>query len=114
MIRIVSGLLAALVLTFAAPAMAAPTNTGHLKAELVAKTTGAAPGSTVYLAVRQQIDKGWHTYWRNPGDSGKARGETRSQASASSSSVPAKQEASSTSANRLREVTSNRLKVRRR
>jgi thiol:disulfide interchange protein DsbD len=26
----------------------------------------------VQVALRQKIDKGWHTYWRNPGDSGEA------------------------------------------
>ncbi|WP_240387369.1 protein-disulfide reductase DsbD family protein [Brevundimonas naejangsanensis] len=30
----------------------------------------AAPGSTAVVAVRQKIQPGWHTYWRNPGDSG--------------------------------------------
>jgi len=32
----------------------------------------AAPGSTAIVAVRQDIAPGWHTYWRNPGDSGGA------------------------------------------
>ncbi|MBU2116388.1 MAG: thiol:disulfide interchange protein, partial [Alphaproteobacteria bacterium] len=32
----------------------------------------ATPGSTLMLAVRQDIEPGWHTYWRNPGDSGGA------------------------------------------
>ncbi|MDP3802758.1 MAG: protein-disulfide reductase DsbD family protein [Brevundimonas sp.] len=32
----------------------------------------AAPGSTAVVAVRQRIQPGWHTYWRNPGDSGGA------------------------------------------
>lgn len=31
-----------------------------------------APGSTAVVALRQQIEPGWHTYWRNPGDSGGA------------------------------------------
>ena len=31
-----------------------------------------APGSTVWVAIRQVIAPGWHTYWRNPGDSGLA------------------------------------------
>ncbi len=31
-----------------------------------------APGSTAVVAVRQAIQPGWHTYWRNPGDSGGA------------------------------------------
>ena len=42
----------------------------HVKAVLAAQTQGAAPGSTVYVALIQTIDKGWHTYWRNPGDAG--------------------------------------------
>ncbi|MBX9803755.1 MAG: thioredoxin family protein [Caulobacteraceae bacterium] len=32
----------------------------------------AAPGSTAVVAVRQAIKPDWHTYWRNPGDSGGA------------------------------------------
>jgi thiol:disulfide interchange protein DsbD len=54
----------------AGPAAAEPVNTGHLTAELVAQSQGVAPGQTVWLAVRQKIQKGWHTYWRNPGDAG--------------------------------------------
>jgi thiol:disulfide interchange protein len=42
----------------------------HVKPALVAETKGAAPGSTLYVALVQDIDKGWHTYWRNPGDAG--------------------------------------------
>nr|WP_233190159.1 MULTISPECIES: thioredoxin family protein [unclassified Brevundimonas] len=30
----------------------------------------AAPGSTAIVAIRQKIKPGWHTYWRNQGDSG--------------------------------------------
>jgi len=47
-----------------------PQNTGHLTAELVSQTKGVAPGGLAYVAIRQDIQKGWHTYWRNPGDSG--------------------------------------------
>jgi thiol:disulfide interchange protein len=42
----------------------------HVKPALVAEARGAAPGSTLYVALVEQIDKGWHTYWRNPGDAG--------------------------------------------
>lgn len=52
------------------PAWAAPVDTGHLEAQLVARDATVAPDSTAYVALVQQIDKGWHTYWRNPGDSG--------------------------------------------
>jgi len=55
-----------------AGAGAAPVAAPHLTAELAAETTGVAPGSTVWVAVVQNIDKGWHTYWRNPGDAGEA------------------------------------------
>jgi thiol:disulfide interchange protein DsbD len=51
---------------------AGPSQTGHLEAELVPETRGVAPGGLAYVAIRQDIAKGWHTYWRNPGDSGEA------------------------------------------
>ncbi|HEY0600864.1 protein-disulfide reductase DsbD family protein [Brevundimonas sp.] len=44
--------------------------TERIAAELVAMSQGAAPGSTAIVAVRQDIEPSWHTYWRNPGDSG--------------------------------------------
>ncbi|KQW82028.1 thiol:disulfide interchange protein [Brevundimonas sp. Root1279] len=44
--------------------------TERIAAELVAMSQWAAPGSTAIVAVRQDIEPGWHTYWRNPGDSG--------------------------------------------
>lgn len=61
-----------LALLFSGLALAAPVNTGHLVAELVPATQGVAPGQTVHIALRQQIQKDWHTYWRNAGDSGEA------------------------------------------
>lgn len=54
------------------PAMAQPVHTGHIEVELVSQEAGAAPGATVYVALRQKIQPGWHTYWRNPGDAGDA------------------------------------------
>ncbi len=70
--RFLWGVLAALA--FAAPlagaAQAAPVNTGHLTAELAPQAQGIAPGQTIHVALVQKIQKGWHTYWRNPGDSG--------------------------------------------
>jgi len=66
--RLLAGMLMALA--FAGHAFAQPVNTGHLTAEIVSPVRTIAPGQTVHVAVRQQIQKGWHTYWRNPGDSG--------------------------------------------
>jgi thiol:disulfide interchange protein len=71
-IRFFAGLLAAFAMLVAAPALAQPVDTGHLTAELVARDQSIAPGATTYVALRQKIDKGWHTYWRNSGDSGEA------------------------------------------
>jgi DsbC/DsbD-like thiol-disulfide interchange protein/cytochrome c biogenesis protein CcdA len=39
---------------------------------LLSAARAAAPGQTVTLGIRQDIANGWHTYWRNPGDSGDA------------------------------------------
>ncbi|MFN3520910.1 MAG: protein-disulfide reductase DsbD family protein [Phenylobacterium sp.] len=71
MTRFLAGLILALF-ALSAPAAAQPVDTGHLVAELVPASQGVFPGQTVYVALRQKIDKGWHTYWRNSGDSGEA------------------------------------------
>jgi thiol:disulfide interchange protein DsbD len=67
---------ALLGLGLATGAYAAPVHpevkTEHNDVELVPETTAAAPGSTLYVALRQVITPGWHTYWRNPGDAGQA------------------------------------------
>jgi len=70
--RFLAGVLFALVFSGLAAAQAQPVNTGHLTAELVSSAQGIAPGQTIHVALRQQIQKGWHTYWKNPGDSGEA------------------------------------------
>ena len=64
--------LAALLLTLmlGSAAVGRPVSTGHLTAELVAQAQGVAPGQTIYVALHQTIQPGWHTYWRNAGDSG--------------------------------------------
>ena len=56
----------------ASRAAAAPVTSPHAITQLVSRTTSAAPGSTVWVAVDQTYDKGWHSYWRNPGDAGEA------------------------------------------
>lgn len=44
--------------------------TEHAEAELVAARDAADPGGTLLVALRLKANPGWHTYWRNPGDSG--------------------------------------------
>jgi thiol:disulfide interchange protein len=56
----------------AAPASAQTMYSANVEVALVPMHQWAAPGSTAIVAVRQDIKPGWHTYWRNPGDSGGA------------------------------------------
>ena len=58
------------VLALAHAVAAAPVQTGHVTAELVADQTALVPGTTTTVALRFAIAPGWHTYWRNPGESG--------------------------------------------
>ncbi|MEO7851888.1 MAG: protein-disulfide reductase DsbD domain-containing protein, partial [Rubrivivax sp.] len=44
--------------------------TEHVSAELVADVTAVQPGQTVRVGLRLEHIPHWHTYWRNPGDSG--------------------------------------------
>lgn len=61
---------AAAALGAAALAAAQPVKTEHVTAELVAATTAVEPGRPARIGLRLQHIPHWHTYWRNPGDSG--------------------------------------------
>jgi len=61
----------ALALASAAPLVVAqPVKTEHVTAELVAQASAVQPGQAVQIGLRLQHIPHWHTYWRNPGDSG--------------------------------------------
>jgi len=66
--------LAALLLGALLPAALAwsstEVRTENVSAQLVAERARVAPGETLDLALVLDIRPGWHTYWRNPGDSG--------------------------------------------
>ncbi len=49
---------------------AAVVKTPHVEAELIARHTAIVPGQSIEVALRLNIIEHWHTYWRNPGDSG--------------------------------------------
>ena len=51
-------------------AESAVVETEQVRAQLVSETTGYVPGQKLQLALRLQPQPHWHTYWRNPGDSG--------------------------------------------
>jgi thiol:disulfide interchange protein DsbD len=42
----------------------------HARVELIAENTGVTPGHKLLLGVHFQLEKDWHMYWINPGDSG--------------------------------------------
>lgn len=51
-------------------AFAAPFKTEHVTAELVSEHGAVAPGGRVRIGLLLQHIPHWHSYWRNPGDSG--------------------------------------------
>src|SRR5579872_5810272 len=57
---------------FAKPAPALSQNLSHLKAELLCEQTSIQPGGSVTVGFHFRMQKGWHIYWQNPGDSGQA------------------------------------------
>jgi DsbC/DsbD-like thiol-disulfide interchange protein len=58
------------LLLFAASAVAVAARIPHGTLDLVAEDQWIAAGHTLCLGLRLQLDKGWHVYWLNPGDSG--------------------------------------------
>ncbi len=72
--RFLTGMLLVLATASSATTLAvaqqSATPSKHVITDLVVDHTGIAPGETIHVALRQQIQKGWHTYWRNSGDSG--------------------------------------------
>ncbi len=60
----------ALLLALAPALQAAPVRTEHVEAELVAERAAAVPGQPATVGLRLRMDEHWHTYWKNPGDSG--------------------------------------------
>jgi thiol:disulfide interchange protein/DsbC/DsbD-like thiol-disulfide interchange protein len=50
--------------------MAQAVRTERVEAQLHSARAAIAPGETFTVVLRQSIATDWHTYWRNPGDSG--------------------------------------------
>jgi thiol:disulfide interchange protein len=46
--------------------------TDNVKSRLVSEVSAIGPGQSFWIALEFNIRDGWHTYWRNPGDSGQA------------------------------------------
>ena len=62
---------AAACLASAFGALAAPVvTTEHVEAQLVSDKLSAQPGKPVAVGLKLRMAEHWHTYWKNPGDSG--------------------------------------------
>ncbi|HKQ30450.1 MAG TPA: protein-disulfide reductase DsbD domain-containing protein, partial [Burkholderiales bacterium] len=56
--------------TLASAATSNIVKTPRVTAQLVAEHTAVIPGRGTAIALKLKHVSGWHTYWRNPGDSG--------------------------------------------
>ena len=51
--------------------MAAPVvKTEHVEAELIAEKAAFQAGKAATVGLKLRMEPQWHTYWKNPGDSG--------------------------------------------
>ncbi len=42
----------------------------HVRARLISEVESVQPGGPFVVGLLLEVEKGWHTYWKNPGDSG--------------------------------------------
>jgi thiol:disulfide interchange protein len=68
--RLVSFVLMTMLAVLAMQAAAQAPGQRHIAIDLVAETTTPRAGGEVTLAVVSTPEKGWHGYWKNPGDAG--------------------------------------------
>mgnify|MGYP005729047289 FL=1 len=47
-----------------------PVDTGHARISLIKDHSDFVPGTSINIGLKVSMDTGWHTYWKNPGDSG--------------------------------------------
>ncbi len=63
-------LLAGLGLAWSSVHAQSVVKTDNVRAELISEISAVKPGEPFWVALRQTIRPKWHTYWKNPGDSG--------------------------------------------
>jgi thiol:disulfide interchange protein DsbD len=64
------GILPGMIALAAAFAWGRPAEIAPLKVQLLSDTDSVQPGKPLWVALRFEMKKQWHIYWRNPGDSG--------------------------------------------
>lgn len=68
--RWIARMLGMAIAAWALGVTAAPMRTPHVVAELVAERSAVQAGQVMQVGLSLTHQPGWHTYWRNPGDSG--------------------------------------------
>ncbi len=68
--EIVLGVALVLAIVGGATVVAQPAGGKHVRASFVAEVDAVQAGQPLLVGFRLQMEPGWHTYWRNPGDSG--------------------------------------------
>jgi thiol:disulfide interchange protein DsbD len=63
---------AAVLAALALPALANPQASDLVKTELIAELGAVRAAEPFWVGIRLTMKEHWHTYWRNPGDSGEA------------------------------------------
>jgi thiol:disulfide interchange protein DsbD len=58
------------VWALAACVSAAPSPSKHVQVQLVSEVESIRPGQPFQVGLHLRMDPEWHTYWKNPGDSG--------------------------------------------
>ncbi len=65
------GLLLGLAGSVEAPAQSSDDPSPHSEGALEVSVSSVAPGEAFTAALRIDMEEGWHSYWKNPGDAGK-------------------------------------------
>ncbi len=66
-----TALFSAMLLWASSPVLAQSTvTTERVTATVLTERPAVAPGDTIWVGLKLEMAEGWHTYWRNPGDSG--------------------------------------------
>ena len=66
----VLGLVAFVPLALLAQGPGLSPSADHVRVELISPTESVVPGKKAWVGLRMRHDPHWHTYWKNPGDSG--------------------------------------------
>ena len=58
------------LLIFSSFSFTNPVETGHANVSIVKFDTDSSLKNELFIGIKMDMQKNWHTYWKNPGDSG--------------------------------------------